>query len=109
MEIRGGLIAEMEHYIPSQVTRNEDVNKVLEENKEISIEQIEDSVNKLNEKLKSEETYVEYSVHEKFGDIMIKIVSKDTKEVLLEVPPKKLLDFVARMCENTGMFVDKKA
>ena len=109
MEIRANLISEMEHYIPSQVTRNEAIDKVVEENKEISVKEIDDAVNKLNEKLKPEETYAEYSVHEKFGDIMIKIVSKDTKEVLLEVPPKKLLDFVARMCENIGMVVDKKA
>lgn len=108
MEIRANLISEMEHYTPSEVVKNEVINKPIEEHNEISLKEIDDAVNKLNERLKSEETYAEYSVHEKFGDIMIRIVSKDTKEVLLEVPPKKILDYVARMCENSGIMLDKK-
>ena len=40
---------------------------------------------------------------------MIKIIDNDTKEVLMEVPPKKILDVVAKMCELAGVLVDKKA
>ena len=39
---------------------------------------------------------------------MIKIVDKDTK-VLVEVPPKKILDMIAKLCEISGVVFDKKA
>ena len=39
--------------------------------------------------LKVENTFVEYSVHEKLGDIMVKVVNGDTKEVIMEYPPEK--------------------
>jgi len=48
-------------------------------------------------------------VHDKLNQIMIKIVDNKTKDVLLEVPPKKILDMVAKMCEMVGILVDKKA
>ena len=40
---------------------------------------------------------------------MIKIVDKDTKEVLVEVHPKKILDMIAKLCEISGVVFDKKA
>lgn len=72
-------------------------------------EDIAKAVDKLNKFLKHENTYAEYSVHDKLGDIMIKIVDQDTKEVIMECPPKKILDLVAKMMELTGVAVDKKA
>ena len=38
-----------------------------------------------------------------------KIVDRDTKEVLVEVPPKKILDMIAKLCEISGVVFDKKA
>ena len=67
------------------------------------------AIKKLNGFLKDDNAYAEYNVHEKFGDIMIKIVDKDTKEVLVEVPPKKILDMIAKLCEISGVVFDKKA
>ena len=72
-------------------------------------EDIVKAVDKLNKFLKDHNTSAEYEVHEFFGDIMIKIVDNDTKEVIMEVPPKKILDVVAKMVELAGVFVDKKA
>lgn len=72
-------------------------------------EDIAKAVGQLNKFLKDENTYAEYSVHDKFGDIMIKIINQDTKEVIVEYPPKKILDLIAKMCELTGIAIDKKA
>ena len=72
-------------------------------------ENLNKAIKKLNGFLKDDNAYAEYNVHEKFGDIMIKIVDKDTKEVLVEVPPKKILDMIAKLCEISGVVFDKKA
>lgn len=67
------------------------------------------AVDKLNKFLEDENVHAEYSIHDKLRDVMIKIVNTDTKEVILEIPPKKILDMVAKMCEMVGILVDKKA
>jgi flagellar protein FlaG len=40
---------------------------------------------------------------------MIKIIDDKTGEVIQEVPPKKILDMVAKMLEIVGVLIDKKA
>ena len=93
-----------------QVPANKDVvNAVGAKDKSYSKEDVVKAVEKLNKFLSEENTYAEYSIHEKFGDIMIKIVDKDTKEVIMEYPPKKILDLIAKMCELSGIAIDKKA
>lgn len=86
----------------------------LEANYNVKTELDEDSLKKAVEKLNSfladNDTYAEYQVHDKFNNaIMITIRDSKTKEVIKEVPPKKILDMVAKMCEMVGLLMDKKA
>ena len=69
---------------------------------------LDKAVNKLNKFLEDDKTHAEYSVHEELNTLMIKIVDDVTKEVIMEVPPKKILDMVASMCKQFGL-LDKKA
>jgi flagellar protein FlaG len=39
---------------------------------------------------------------------MIKIVDKETKEVIKELPPEKTLDMIAKIWEVAGLLVDEK-
>lgn len=50
----------------------------------------------------------EYSIHEGTKQIMVKIIDKDTKEVIREIPSEKILDMVAKMWELNGLFVDER-
>ncbi|GLC32327.1 flagellar protein FlaG [Clostridium omnivorum] len=70
---------------------------------------IKKAVDKLNKFLEDDKTHAEYEVHDKFRDIMIKIVDDKTGKVIQEFPPKKILDMVAKMCEMVGVLFDKKA
>ena len=73
------------------------------------IDEITRSMNKLKKILDHENTVVEYEVHSKFKQVMLKVVDKYTQEVILEVPPRKILDVVASICEMAGILVDKQA
>ncbi len=53
-------------------------------------------------------TECQFSVHEKTKQILIKLVDTTTKEVIKELPPEKILDAVASLCETAGLFVDEK-
>ncbi|MGG7176596.1 flagellar protein FlaG [Clostridium paraputrificum] len=83
--------------------------KTVENDGKSKDKDIQRAVDKLNDFLKGENTYAEYKVHDKFGDVMIKIIDNDTKEIILEVPPKKILDMIANLCEAVGVVLDKKA
>lgn len=70
---------------------------------------VKKAVEKMNDLLDGNNTHVEYEVHDKFKDIMVKIVDNNTKQIISEIPSKKLLDMVAKLCEMAGLFVDQKA
>ena len=70
--------------------------------------ELDDALKKINNFLKDEKTHAEYSVHEAFGTLMIKVVDDESNKVILEIPPEKILDMVASMCRQVGL-LDKKA
>lgn len=49
-----------------------------------------------------------YGIHEGTNRVTIKIVDKDTKKVIKELPPEKTLDMIARVWEMAGILVDEK-
>ncbi|SHI42944.1 flagellar protein FlaG [Clostridium cavendishii DSM 21758] len=100
--------AELDNYIKLKEVPKVDKKDALEEEK-YSIEKIKKAIKELDKFLVEEKTHAEYSVHEKLGDIMIKIINDDTNEVVMEVPSKKILDLVAKLCEDAGIILDKKA
>lgn len=89
----------------SQEVSNSNLNKKSEE---YNKKELDDALKKINNFLKDENTRAEYSYYKDLKTTMIKIVDVDTKEVLLEVPPKKILDMVASMMRQVGL-LDKKA
>lgn len=86
------------------------INKSTEiRTKEIKELDVKKAVDKLNVFLEDDKTHAVYEIHPKFKDVMIKIVDDKTGAVVLEIPPKKILDMIAKMCEMVGVMVDKKA
>ena len=47
-------------------------------------------------------------MHEETNRVTIKIVDKETKEIIKEFPPEKTLDMIAKVWEMAGLFVDEK-
>ncbi|MFD0696255.1 flagellar protein FlaG [Paenibacillus sp. GCM10027628] len=66
------------------------------------------AIEKANKALDGRYTSFEFSVHEKTKQISIKVLDKDTGEVIREIPPEKTLDMVARLWEMAGILVDEK-
>ncbi|WDH82237.1 flagellar protein FlaG [Paenibacillus urinalis] len=58
--------------------------------------------------LEGPRTTLNISIHEKTRDIMVKVLNKETGELIREIPPEKTLDLVAKMMEIAGILVDKK-
>lgn len=92
--------------IPKVETKSIEV-KNNKKNQEYSKNELDDALKKINSFLKDEHTHAEYSYHKEFGDLMIKIVDDNTKEVIMELPPEKILDMIASICKQFGL-LDKK-
>jgi flagellar protein FlaG len=73
------------------------------------VKDVKKAIEKINKFLEDDSTHAVYEIHDKFKDIMIKIVDDKTGQVIQELPPKKILDMVAKMCELVGVLFDKKA
>ena len=70
-------------------------------------EQIKKAVEQINKKLSAQSEAV-FGIHEETNRVTIKIVDKETKEVIKEVPPEKTLDMIAKVWEIAGILVDEK-
>ena len=68
--------------------------------------QIRKAVEEINRRANSSEAV--FGVHEDTNRVTIKIVDKQTKEVIKEFPPDKTLDMIARVWEMAGLMVDEK-
>ena len=71
-----------------------------------SNEQIKKAVEQLNKNMSHSEAI--FGIHEATNRVTIKIVDKDTKEVIKELPPEKTLDMIAKAWELAGILVDEK-
>lgn len=66
------------------------------------------AIERANKKLAGIQAEFEFSIHEATKEIMVKVINKDTKEIIREIPPEKTLDMVAKMWELAGIIVDEK-
>lgn len=96
------------------VIKNEASSKEMEHGRDkhsdITEYKIKKSVDKLNKFLQGEATHVEYERHDQLkNEFVIRIIDNNTKEVIKEIPPKKILDMVAELYKLAGIILDEKA
>lgn len=69
-------------------------------------EKIRKAVEQLNKNMSHSEAV--FGFHDATNRVTIKIIDKDTKEVIKELPPEKTLDMIAKVWEMAGILVDEK-
>ncbi|WP_405173422.1 flagellar protein FlaG [Paenibacillus sp. FSL H8-0260] len=77
-------------------------------NVSVAEEQLIRTIERAVKSLQGPQTTLQISIHEKTHDIMVKVLNKDTGELIREVPPEKTLDLVANMMEIAGILIDEK-
>lgn len=71
-----------------------------------SEETMKQAISDINKQLSNTECV--FGVHEATNRVTIRIVDKDSKEILKELPPEKTLDMIAKVWELAGLLVDEK-
>ncbi|MBR4574967.1 MAG: flagellar protein FlaG [Lachnospiraceae bacterium] len=69
-------------------------------------EAVKKAVEEMNKKMAN--SVAQFGIHEETNHITIKIVDKETKKVIKELPPEKTLDMIAKVWEMAGLLVDEK-
>lgn len=86
-------------------TRGEAQNE-NRENTQAENDAIKKVVENINKNANNSEAI--FGIHEGTNRVTIKIVDKETKKVIKELPPEKTLDMIARVWEMAGLLVDEK-
>lgn len=87
-------------------TANKDGQKGQQQGNPQQNEQLRKTVEELNKKMSNSEAV--FGIHEGTNRITIKIVDKETKEIIKEFPPEQTLDMIAKVWELAGIMVDEK-
>ena len=75
---------------------------------EITKEELEATVEKANQFLLGLKTQFDFKVHEGTGRTVVRLIDKQTQEVVKEIPPEKMLDVLESIWDSAGILVDRK-
>lgn len=81
-------------------------NQLVDDKKNVNV----DRLKKIMEQVVASMPHssAKFGIHEKTNRITIKLVDRDTQEVIKEIPPEKTLDLLAKQMEFAGVMVDKR-
>lgn len=75
----------------------------------VSEQAVLDAINKVNKVLEGAPQKFEYKVLESTGDLIVKVVNKDTNLVIREIPPEKIIELVEKLQQlASGAIIDEK-
>ncbi|WP_061320799.1 flagellar protein FlaG [Clostridium botulinum] len=118
MEVKAMSQGRHQAYNSEMVNSGTDLDKNIEKiklnEKHITLDkestrEVKASVDKLNKLLEGQDIRLEYEIYGKFRDLTIRLIDTKTKEVIKEIPPRKIIDMVAKLCEMAGVLIDEKA
>jgi flagellar protein FlaG len=74
----------------------------------ISDEQLVKAIQKAIKAAEGITTSLEFSIHKETHQISVKVLDKETGEIIREIPPEKNLDFLATLWRKAGILIDEK-
>lgn len=77
-------------------------------NKYIDRVSLEKAIEETNRIVFPSEDRFEFKIHEGTGRMMVKLVNKETEEIIREIPSEKILDLIANIWEMVGILVDER-
>jgi flagellar protein FlaG len=92
------------------ITSEDQIVRLERQGEYISIgeEQLIKAIDRAIKALEGPHTVFEVSVHQQTKSIMVKVLDRDSGELIREIPPEKTLDLVAKMMEIAGILIDER-
>lgn len=95
--------------VSSQDVQSSSEIPIIGDKHQVSEKDLKELVDKANQLIGQNNTRVQFSIHDKTHQIMVKLVDSSTNEVIKEIPPEKMVDLVYNLCQQMGIFVDEKS
>lgn len=96
------------HSMTPKASSNEESQRQEKTKPPISNEELEKAIEKANQKLLGLHTQFDFKVHKGTGRTVVRLIDKQTEEVIKEIPPEKMLDVIAGIWDLAGIAVDRK-
>ena len=81
----------------------------MELNQQNNSDNIRKAIDDVNKKvISATDSELQFGIHEGTNRVTIKVIDKQTKKVIRELPPEKTLDMIAKAWELAGIMVDEK-
>ena len=78
------------------------------EHKEISPQMLEELVKELEKKLSMLNTQLKISIDKDTNMVVVKVIDKETKKIIRQIPPEYVLKIVKYLDEITGLLYNNK-
>lgn len=78
------------------------------ENKNKNSPELNQAVELINEAVQMANKKFEFKVHEGTNRTMVKVIDRETEEIIREIPPEEILDLVDKMNELVGLMMDRR-
>ncbi|BAF60274.1 Uncharacterized flagellar protein FlaG [Pelotomaculum thermopropionicum SI] len=75
--------------------------------KELDRQKLEEAVEKTNKTMEMYNTELRFSIHEESGEVMVRVINTKDNSVIREIPPERILNFVAYVKKMLGIIIDK--
>lgn len=76
--------------------------------KEWSVEDLDHGMKTMNDLSSFRSTSLQFERHESLNRTMVKVVDRETEEIVKEIPPEEFLDMISSMLEFAGIIIDEK-
>lgn len=84
------------------------MTKPHKENQEETHEKLQEAVDKINKTAVIFDRSLRFQIHEKTHRTMVSVIDIVKDKVIREIPPKEVLDLLAKMQDYIGLIFDKK-
>lgn len=74
-----------------------------------SLAQLNEAVSKINESFKSNMQGIEFSLDDDNGQVIVKVVDQNTKELIRQMPSKEALEIAKALDQAVGMLIKQTA
>ena len=73
-----------------------------------SVALVDKLIQDVNEMMQGSTTHFEFTIHEKSGEVIVKLIDDETNEVVKEIPSEKMVELMSNLRELVGLCVDEK-
>lgn len=94
----------------ASISRDKEIDqprKALQK-EERNAEEIMKDLDAVNKQLRIMNRSIQFSIDERSHDIVVRVVDRESGEVIREVPPESLMKLRERMAEISGLLVEEK-